>query len=181
LATDETSSNKSSDPLGEPSSPPPAALANPDNPADNLNHKKPEVETPAKLDDPAANPKPEEEISATKAHWVPTPHWKERLDFFNKGLQIIALVLGALWAVSVFFMTIVPGLEPKVNAVGDISWTRIPDTDLCMARFDLSVKNPGPNAVSIDSAELDVWTQNLSDQKDVITGHSLSSLTQQRQ
>jgi hypothetical protein len=86
LATDETSSSKSSDPLGEPVSSPPPALADSDNQPDNLNPKKPEVETPAKPDSPAGNLRPEVETSATKAHWVPTPHWKERLDLFNKGL-----------------------------------------------------------------------------------------------
>ena len=104
---------------------------------------------------------PDAKISP-QGRWLPSLAAKEQVDFINKCLQIAAISVAAVWALFVFVKTVVPGLEPKLNVTGDISWTPVPGTtDICEAHFALTVKNPGPGSVNVKSAFVRIWVKDL--------------------
>jgi hypothetical protein len=97
---------------------------------------------------------------------LPSETWKQWVDILNKSLQIAAILVAGVWAGSVFWETVKPALDPKLNVTGDITWTMVPDTDFCEAHFTLNVKNPGPRSVDVESATVRIWVTDLSTEKD---------------
>jgi hypothetical protein len=110
---------------------------------------------------PATNVPPKDVVVAPRK-WLPSFAAKEWADFASKCFAIAAFGLGALWAAFVFIETVAPGLEPKLNVTGDISWTPATRSDVCEGHFSLVVRNPEPGSVDVHTARVKVWVEDLS-------------------
>jgi hypothetical protein len=73
------------------------------------------------------------------------------VDTINKLVQIVAVLVAAIWTWSVFSRTNAPGLEPKLNVRSELSWSDTDDKDVCTAAFHMGAKNDGQRAIEIET------------------------------
>lgn len=83
------------------------------------------------------------------------------VDTINKLFQIAALIVAGVWGWSIFQQTVRPGLEAKFPVDTDIHWTRIPNSKVCRAQVEITIKNQGQAPFDIDDVKLSGWIIDL--------------------
>jgi hypothetical protein len=123
------------------------------------------------------SPPATEQLPGT-ADAVPTPpaaakDWHAWVATINQMVQILAIVIAGFWTWKVFHQTVAPGLEPKTPIDTAIYWAAVPGTDVCEARFEVSVKNEGQVPFDIDDVKVTGWLVDL-EEKNLLPKDSLA-------
>src|SRR5262249_24797936 len=87
------------------------------------------------------------------------------LDTVNKLFQIAALIVAGIWAWNVFELTVKPGLETKFPINTDVHWAKVPETDVCQSRFEVTVKNDGQSPFDITDVTTSGWIVDLEKER----------------
>src|SRR5262249_51003696 len=70
-----------------------------------------------------------------------------------------------IWAWNVFELTVKPGLETKFPINTDVHWAKVPETDVCQARFEVTVKNDGQSPFDITDVRTSGWIVDLEKER----------------
>jgi hypothetical protein len=76
-----------------------------------------------------------------KTKWV----WLDRL---KAVVEILALIIGGLWAVRLYLETDVPSLEKRPSVQGELNWTT-KTKNSCLAEYTVTFKNVGKTSINL--------------------------------
>jgi hypothetical protein len=96
-------------------------------------------------------PQPKAPETPPSAEEMPTTRFQTWVDTLSKIAQIVAVVVGGIWAWSIFQRTTAPGLESKLSVQSRLTWNDTSDRNVCEAVLHVSAKNDGQRAFDIDS------------------------------
>jgi hypothetical protein len=71
--------------------------------------------------------------------------------------EIVALMIGAGWAVYIFIIKEAPGLAPRIDITNNISWFKTEHPDQYRAQFRLTIKNIGITSFKIYKVKFTAW------------------------
>lgn len=84
--------------------------------------------------------------------------WKEVSEVAKNLVQIIAILVAAIWTYLVFVRTEGPLLEARASAHSDLVWYPSSAYDACIAQLYVTFENIGKAAFRIDRVQLRAWS-----------------------
>ena len=78
-------------------------------------------------------------------------------DSITKWIQVIALVLAAVWTIMTFEFGEAVFLKPIASVDGDLSWAPVEGSNDCYVTFDNTLKNVGKTAFDVNKVVIKIW------------------------
>ena len=78
-----------------------------------------------------------------------------RLEQATQAVQIVAIVIAGAWAVTVFYLNVLPRLATNLHSEVEVESRWYPDREVCIFEVSLYLKNLSYRSQAIDRAEVD--------------------------
>ncbi len=83
--------------------------------------------------------------------------YKDILTLIKNLVEVIAIIVAGIWAYSKYIETDKPLFEPRASSKSDFEWYQIPQSESCLARFGVTIKNIGRHPFKMNQATIRAW------------------------
>lgn len=87
---------------------------------------------------------------------------RTKTETVKDWVQILAILVGAIWAYYKFGRIEAPSLEYRASTTGSLQFSPYSEVDGCFASFEISIKNIGKSTFKIDSVKIEGWAFDIT-------------------